>query len=97
MLRLFKGKPLHTLVGLQWARPKQLSAGYLRHQSSDSDPVSILYKSIAGRYRPVGYPDGPISARYRFIKNAGWGYRMGQSFTQIRIRINVARATDERS
>ena len=35
-------------------------------------PVSILYKSIAGRYRPVSYPDGPITARYRFIKNAYW-------------------------
>ena len=33
-------------------------------------PVSILYNSIAGRYRPVSYPDGPITARYRFIKNA---------------------------
>ena len=35
-------------------------------------PVSILSKSIAGRYRPVSYPDGPITARYRFRKNAGW-------------------------
>ena len=35
-------------------------------------PVSILYKSIAGRYRPVSYPDGPITARYRFVKNASW-------------------------
>ena len=33
-------------------------------------PVSILYKSIAGRYRPVRVADGPITARYRFIKNA---------------------------
>ena len=33
-------------------------------------PASILYKSIAGRYRLVSYPDGPITARYRFIKNA---------------------------
>ena len=32
-------------------------------------PASILYKSIAGRYRPVSYPDGPITARYRFIKD----------------------------
>ena len=31
-------------------------------------PASILYKSIAGRYRPVSYPDGPITARYRFKK-----------------------------
>ena len=35
-------------------------------------PASILYKSIAGRYRPVSYPDGPITARYIFIKNAYW-------------------------
>ena len=34
--------------------------------------ASILYKSIAGRYRPVSYPDGPITARYIFIKNAYW-------------------------
>ena len=32
--------------------------------------ASILYKSIAGRYRPVRVADGPIMARYRFIKNA---------------------------
>ena len=35
-----------------------------------SCPVSILYKSIAGRYRLVRVADGPITARYRFIKNA---------------------------
>ena len=35
-------------------------------------PVGILYKSIAGRYRPVRVADGPITARYRFIKNASW-------------------------
>ena len=35
-------------------------------------PVSILYKSMAGRYRPVRVADGPITARYRFIKNASW-------------------------
>ena len=34
-------------------------------KNSSLDPVSILYKSIAGRYRPVSYPDGPITARYR--------------------------------
>ena len=37
-----------------------------------SDPVSNLYKSIADRYRPVRAADGPITARYRFIKNASW-------------------------
>ena len=36
------------------------------------NPASIHWKSIAGRYRPVSYPDGPITARYRFIKNAYW-------------------------
>ena len=35
-------------------------------------PVSILCKSIAGRYRPVRVADGPITTRYRFIKNASW-------------------------
>ena len=30
-------------------------------------PTSILYKSIVGRYRPVSYPDGPITARYGFM------------------------------
>ena len=35
-------------------------------------PVSILYKSTAGRYRPVKVADGPITARYRFIKDACW-------------------------
>ena len=33
-------------------------------------PTSILYWSTAGRYRPVSYTDGPITARCRFIKNA---------------------------
>ena len=32
---------------------------------------SILYKSIAGRYRPVSYSDGTITARY---KNAYWDH-----------------------
>ena len=40
-------------------------------------PASIFYKSISDRYRPVRVADGPITARYRFIKNAysdlsGW-------------------------
>ena len=25
-----------------------------------------------GRYRPISYPDGPIKARYRYIRNAYW-------------------------
>ena len=38
----------------------------------NNHPVSILYKSIAGRYRPVRAAGGPITARYKFIKNASW-------------------------
>ena len=44
----------------------------IRPLSDSPNPASILYKPIAGRYRPVSYPDGPITARYRFIKNAYW-------------------------
>ena len=36
-----------------------------------TDPALLAF-FIAGRYRPVNYPDGPITARYRFIKNAYW-------------------------
>ena len=35
-------------------------------------PASFLYKSTAGRYRPVSYPDGPTTSRCRFVKNAYW-------------------------
>ena len=34
--------------------------------------ASILYKSTAGRYRPVRVADRPITAHCRFIKNAYW-------------------------
>ena len=37
-----------------------------------TNPVSILHKSIAGRYRPVRVADGPVTARCRFINNASW-------------------------
>ena len=40
--------------------------------SSSIYPVSILYKSIVGRYRPVRVANGPITTRYRFIKNGSW-------------------------
>ena len=39
---------------------------------SNANPVSILYKSTEGRYRPVRVAIGPITARCRFIKNASW-------------------------
>ena len=41
-------------------------------RSAVSIPASIFHKSIAVRYRSVSYPDGRITARYRFIKNAYW-------------------------
>ena len=41
-------------------------------------PASILYKSIAGRYRAVRVADGPITARCKFIKNANWVYSLGE-------------------
>ena len=44
----------------------------LRTISRVINPVSILYKSTAGRYRPVRVADGPITGRCRFIKNASW-------------------------
>ena len=43
----------------------------VRTQATNS-PVSILNKSKAGCYRPVRVADGPITARYIFIKNACW-------------------------
>ena len=42
-------------------------------------PASILYNT-ADRYRPVSYPDGPITARYRFIKNAYWDNGVGHAW-----------------
>ena len=32
-----------------------------------SNPAGILRKSTSGRHRPVSYPDGPMTARYRFM------------------------------
>ena len=52
-------------------------------------PASILHKSIAGHYRPVSYPDGPITARYRFMKNAYWEW---PSFHDLRTLQNLMSA-----
>ena len=56
-----------------------------------SIPVSILYKSIADRYRPVRVADGPITARYRFLKNASWdgGLKLEAIKTTNRITIDL--------
>ena len=60
--------------------PGWLSCGSFNfHTPPDKESIqqtaSILYKSIAGRYRPVRVADGPITARYRFIKNASFLYK----------------------
>ena len=34
--------------------------------SNEIIPASILRKTTSGRHRPVSYPDGPKTARYRF-------------------------------
>ena len=49
-------------------------------------PASILYKSIAGRYRPVRVADGPITAHYRFMYNAYWCFSCS---TQQSIKLSL--------
>ena len=51
---------------------KEYTNNLFKKKVYQDNPASILYKSIAGRYRPFSYPDGPITARYRFIKNVYW-------------------------
>ena len=59
----------HFIYGVQWQkyfrRSEQTYAGCIR--------ISILHKSIAGRYRPIRVAEGAITARFRFIENARWG------------------------
>ena len=43
-------------------------------------PASILRKSTSGRHRPVSYPDGPMTARYRFTYNADWVYSANETW-----------------
>ena len=56
---------------------------YFEFKDLRTYPASIIYKSIAGRYRPVSYPDGPITARYRFINNASWVYCSKPLFERV--------------
>ena len=56
-------KPLHERV--QYVLHE--SAKYQNFsQALRDNPASILRKSTSGRHRPVSYPDGPMTARYRF-------------------------------
>ena len=59
--------------------------------------VSILYKSIAGRYRPVRVADGPITARYRYIKNASWAWLSKSRSVKILIRMRKCACRSESS
>ena len=52
----------------------------------DIIPVSILHKSEVSRYRPANYPDGPITTRYRFIKNASWALSHLKNMLGISVR-----------
>ena len=54
-------------------------------------PASILYKSIAGRYRAVRVADGPITARCRFIKNGSWGIINGCGIEQLLSILTLAK------
>ena len=41
--------------------------GYIsKGDHHELNPASILRKSTSGRHLPVSYPDGPMTARYRF-------------------------------
>ena len=51
---------------------KKATSGGEPKGSSSPNPASILHKSTARRLRPVSYPDGPLTARCRFMKNAYW-------------------------
>ena len=57
---------------LAWQQSLWTFQNEKRNLRFSRSPASILYKSTAGRYRSVSYPDGPITARYRLIKNAYW-------------------------
>ena len=71
-------------------KKKQKKKRFPIKMNGDANPASVLYKSIAGRYWPVSYPDGPITARYRFIKNAYWeDLATKRSTYRIVIRTNL--------
>ena len=65
-----EGKPLHHEIRrlLPHDTHKKKKKKKKKNVTLVKIPASILYKSIARRYRPVSYPDGPVTARYRFIK-----------------------------
>ena len=66
------GECIHWLSAGRFDEWILFTVVYKRSTANGKISASILYKSTADRYRPVSYPDGPITARCRFIKNAYW-------------------------
>ena len=64
-------------------------------QNTTTTPVNIIHKSIAGRYRPVRVADGPITARYRFIKNASWDFTKNRMNVRREIATEIIRWTGQ--
>ena len=59
-------------------------------------PANILYKSIAGRYRPVSYPDGPITRSGNFIIGAsGSDKQLLCASSGTRAALNIAAEKSE--
>ena len=63
----------HGVLNLQYCSnclmPLNNADGRLRAYPNNEGtdyPASILRKSTSSRHRPVSYPDGPMTARYRF-------------------------------
>ena len=75
--------------GIGHSPAKQLKYGkdVKEDMSKELSPVSILYKSIAGRYWPVRVADGPITARYRFIKNASWEVEASTKWVNMQVEL----------
>ena len=57
-------------------------------QGRGNTQVSILYKSVAGRYRPFRVADGPITARYIFTKNASQDHARPVQLVPFPLRTN---------
>ena len=55
---------IHTGTSLPWF--SYFTLCFRRYINDMCPPASILRKSTSGRHRPVSYPDGPMTARYRF-------------------------------
>ena len=76
-----KEKRIHMKIPM---KPQSRNIVLLRYRLRLSYiPVSILHKSIAGRYRPVRVADGPITARCRFIKNASLDDMTTQNMAEL--------------